>query len=291
MAPTSGTCVDRFELKLDESCFPEQLARTPDPPKVLYGFGDASALVSGLAVIGARKSTPYGRAAARLFGGWAASKGAVIISGAAVGCDQAAQRAALAAGGRTVAVLGCGADIDYPRGASEFLDRLRGGRGGCVVSELPWGAPPTRWAFARRNRIIAGLAGAVLVVEASLPSGTFSTADFALDAGRPVLVVPGSIFAPECRGSNRLLRQGATPVTDVSDLASELGWIGDLAPAASAVSEGFDAVLSALRTNPMRPDDVARDLGLSIVDVARRIGALESKGLIARYPDGRYGFC
>lgn len=287
----SDTGAHRFELTLGDPDFPEHLARTPDPPKTLYGLGDPSALVPGLAVIGARKSTPYGRAAAQLFAGWAAGRGAVIVSGAAVGCDQAAQRAALAARGRTVAVLGCGADVDYPRGASALLEGLRDGQGGCVVSELPWGAPPTRWAFARRNRIIAGLAEAVLVVEASLPSGTFSTADFALDAGRPVLVVPGSIFAPECRGSNRLLRQGATPITDVSDLASELGWLEKLEPAAAMPDEGSDALLCALRTNPMRPDDVARDLGMSIVDVARRIGALEAKGVIARYPDGRYGSC
>lgn len=208
-----------------------------------------------------------------------------------MGCDQAAQGAALDSAGRSVAVLGCGADVDYPRGAAALFSRLRSGEG-CVVSELPWGTPPVRWAFARRNRIIAGLSLAVLVVEASLPSGTFSTADFALDAGRPVLVVPGSIFAPECRGSNRLIRQGATPITDVSDLASELGWLVESSNASGLEgSAAGDPVLAALRTNPARPDDLARDLGVGIVEVGRMIGALEAQGVIARYPDGRYGSC
>lgn len=282
---------ERFEIAFGEDRYPEQLARTPEPPRVLYGLGDPAALEPGLAVIGARKSTPYGLAAARLFAGWAAQRGAVIVSGAAMGCDREAHEAAINASGRSVAVLGCGADVDYPRGSAAVLAELRSGRAGCVVSELCWGTPPARWAFARRNRIIAGLSEAVLVVEASLPSGTFSTADFALDAGRSVLVVPGSIFAPECRGSNRLLRQGATPVTDVSDLATELGWLADRDAPESYVGEREDPLLSALRTDPVRPDDIARHLGLSIVEVARRIGALEAKGVVARYPDGRYGPC
>ncbi len=281
----------RFEIALGDPRYPAQLADSPEPPRVLYGYGDPSALEPGLAVVGSRRATPYGLAAARLFAGWAAGKGVVIVSGGALGCDAEAQTAAIAAGGRTVAVLGCGADVDYPRTSAALLQTLRSGEAGCVVSELPWNAPPVRWAFARRNRIIAGLAQAVLVVEASLPSGTFSTADFALDAGRSVLVVPGSIFAPECRGSNRLLRQGASPVTDVSDLAAELGWLPERGVNLEKVSDGDDPVLSALRSDPMRPDDAARELGLSIVEIARRIGSLEARGVIARYPDGRYGPC
>lgn len=283
-----------FELRLGDRGYPEQLAESPHPPDVLYGVGDPESLVRGLAVVGARKATPYGRAAADLFAGWVAGIGVVVISGGAIGCDQAAHRAALQAGGRTVVVLGCGADVDYPRGAADLLERVRRGDSGCVVSEQPWGTPPLRWAFARRNRIIAGLSEAILVVEASLPSGTFSTADFALEANRDVLVVPGSIFSAECRGCNRLIRQGATPITDVSDLASALGVDGQLATGhmghEKADLEG-SLVARALLANPMRPDDVARELGLSIVQVARRIGALEAQGVVARYADGRYGPC
>jgi DNA processing protein len=284
-----------FELRRKMPDYPEQLLATPDPPRVLYGIGDPAVLVSGIAIIGARRATPYGLAAARLFASWAASSGYTVVSGGAVGCDQAAHRAALATDGKTVAVLGCGADVDYPREAGELLDAIRDR--GAVVSERPWGAPPTRWAFSRRNRIIAGLSAATLVVEASLPSGTFSTADHAADAGRDVYCVPGSIFAPECRGSNRLIRQGATPITDVSELASALDSALGPPPAGLFVS-GFeltdpdkDPVLRALLVDPMRPDDLAHALALDIVTVARHVGSLEARGLVARYPDGRYGPC
>lgn len=275
---------ERFVLYRGSASYPPQLVDTPDPPKVLYGIGDPAALVPGLAVVGARHATPYGLRATRLLAGWAAANGVTIISGAAIGCDREAHTAALEAGGSSVAVLGCGPDVDYPRRSANILGQMR--ERFAVVSECPFGQEPLRWAFARRNRIIAGLASAVLVVEAGLPSGTFGTADAALDAGRDVLAVPGSIFSPESRGSNRLIRQGATVVNDVSDLASSL----ELDCQRQAAPEPQrDSVVSALTADPMRPDDLARDLGIDIVQMARTLGVLEARGLIARYADGRYG--
>jgi DNA processing protein len=239
----------------------------------------------GLAVIGARRATPYGIKASSMFAGWAAGAGLPVISGAAMGCDQAAHRAALDAQGVTVAVLGCGADLDYPARAASLLSTIRSS--GAVVSELPWGTRPRRWTFARRNRIIAGLSRAVLVVEAALPSGTFSTADAALAAGRDVLAVPGSIFASECRGPNRLIRQGATPISDVSDLSLELGvTAGDSLPCDAGPP---DPILRAVLADPSRPDDIALALGTDVVTVARQLSRLERLGLVARYRDGRYG--
>lgn len=284
----------RFEIERGDSAYPSALAQTEFAPQRLYGIGDPAALVTGFSVVGARKATPYGLQAADMFAGWAAKSGYTIVSGGAIGCDQAAHRAALANRGSTVAVLGCGADVVYPRGASQLLDAVA--RAGAVVSEHPWGTPPAKWRFRTRNRLIAGLSAVLLVVEAGLPSGTFSTADYALDAGRDVLVVPGSIFAPECRGSNRLLRQGAQPVTDVSELASAL--VSALGPppceadgqwTLDGVERGDDPVLAAVRTSPMRPDDLARTLRLDIVTVARRVGRLELEGLVVRGTDGRYG--
>jgi DNA processing protein len=287
--PPSGGA---FEIEFEQGGYPALLRATDNPPKVLRGFGDPKALRPGLGIIGARKATPYGLRCARLFAGWAAAAGYVVISGAAVGCDTAAHRAALEAGGRTVAVLGCGADVAYPRGASDLLAEIA--KSGAVISELDWGYPPAKWTFRARNRIIAGLASALLVVEAGLGSGTFITADFALEAGRDVMVVPGSIFAPECTGSNRLLSQGAIPVSDISELRAVLEDRSGQ-PARDALtpilSEGSDPVLSAIRTNPSRPDDLARELGLDIIQVARRIGALESRGAVTKYRDGRYGVC
>lgn len=274
----------RFVLTLGSPAYPPQLAEIPDPPRLLYGIGDPDALVPGLAVVGARKATPYGLRCTRLFAGWAASNGVTVISGAAIGCDREAHLAALENGGPTVSVLGSGPDVDYPRRSADVLGRIR--ERFAVVSECPFGQEPLRFAFARRNRIIAGLASAVLVVEAGLPSGTFSTADAALDAGRDVLAVPGSIFSPESRGSNRLIRQGAASVTDVSELAAALGVHSQRLPYSE---ESGDSVVRALTADAMRPDDLARALGIDIVRAATTLGALESRGIIARYPDGRYG--
>lgn len=288
------TSAPRFELRLGDPDYPRQLAETHDPPRILYGVGDPAHLAPGLAVIGARKATPYGLQAAQLFAGWAARAGYTIISGGAIGCDQAAHRAAIEHDAPTVAVLGCGADLVYPSNAAELLGTIA--RHGAIVSEQPWGTAPQRWTFRTRNRIIAGLSAGLLVLEAGLPSGTFSTADYALAAGRDVFVVPGSIFAPECRGSNRLIHQGATPICDVSELAEVAAAV--LPPPADQIADRWrlggsddrdDRVLAALRTHHWRPDDLARALEVDVVTIARRIGALETQGLVVRFVDGRYG--
>lgn len=281
----------RFELTPGDPRYPAVLRELAEPPATLYCIGDLSLLEPGLAVVGARRATPYGLDCTRRFAGSAARAGVTVISGAATGCDQSAHRAAIAAGGRTVAVLGCGADVDYPATARTLLAQVRDRH--LVVAEASWGSPPTRYAFPRRNRIIAALSAAVLVVEAGLPSGTFSTADAALDLGRAVLAVPGSINSPESRGSNRLIRQGAPPVTDVSELAAELASAGLLLRRSegseSAVTAPGEPIEVMLAADPMRADDVARALELDIVSAIRQLGLLEVQGRIVRYRDGRYG--
>jgi DNA processing protein len=291
-APPNG-----WEIAQTHALYPACLRDSPRPPRALRGFGDPTLLRPGLAIVGSRRATPYGLSCARIFAEWAAEHGVVVISGAAYGCDMAAHTAALESGGSTVAVLGCGADLDYPRSAARLLAQVR--RSGAVISELPWGAPPLPYHFPERNRIIAGLAAVVLVVEAGLPSGTFITADHALDAGRSVLAVPGSVFSDNSRGCNRLIQQGARPVVEISDLAEELEAAGLLAPetrlarSAFAAGSGGNAASKRLRealaSDPMRPDDAARALGLDIVTLARQLTVLEAEGQITRYPDGRYG--
>jgi DNA processing protein len=290
---------DGWELGRGTVGFPECLEQSPQPPAVLYGIGDQTLLRPGLAVVGSRRATPYGLSCARMFAAWAAEAGVVIVSGAAAGCDQAAHAAALDVGGRTVAVLGCGPDVDYPSSAARILSDVR--HSGAVVAEVGWGVRPTPYAFPRRNRIIASLSAVVLIVEAGLPSGTFSTADHALAAGREVVAVPGSIFFANSRGCNRLITQGAAAITDVSDLAEALRSVGLLKADGSDPGSpcrdlsGLDArsarLASALLANPMRADDVARDIGEDIVAVARMLAGLEADGIVARYPDGRYGAC
>lgn len=220
-----------------------------------------------------------------------------MISGAAVGCDQAAHRAAIDSRGCTVAVMGCGADVAYPRAAGPLLERILA-RGGAIVSEQAWGVQPRPWMFRRRNRIIAGLAAAVLVVESRIPSGTFSTADEALAAGRTVLAVPGCILSPYAQGPNSLIRQGAVPITSPEDLLDELGSLigppaGALAPLASdpeasAACQADGRIVDAVRALPATIDELCASLGLDPVEVARTLSGLEIEGVLERAVDGRY---
>jgi DNA processing protein len=286
-----------FELRRGRTGYPGPLLTLPRPPHILYGMGEESALVPGLAVVGSRKASPYGLACARRFAGWAAERGVTIVSGAAIGCDLAAHKAALEAGAPTVAVLGCGADVDYPRSAAPVLAALRQGAG-AVVSELAWGTPPRPGHFPARNRIIAGLAAAVLVVEAALPSGTFTTADHALDAGRDVLAVPGSVFYPGSAGCNRLIRQGAMPVTCLEDLLDSLAAAGLLRPAlpgppgaTQLLRPTDDPLLQMLRAEPMTLDHLITVSRMETSEMLRALALLEDAGQATRYPDGRYGAC
>lgn len=268
--------------------YPDLLAQLPDAPAQLYVIGDVESLRPGLAVIGARRATPYGLRATRLFAGWTAAAGYVVTSGCAIGCDQEAHVAALERDGCTVAVLAGGADIAYPRGASRLLSRIA--QRGAVVSEHAWGTAPKKWTFRTRNRIIAGLSKAVLVSEAALPSGTFTTADYALAAGREVLVVPGSVFADSSRGANRLLSQGATPVCDVSELAILLeSALGKPPRSSLCTSAQHTPLTDALAEHPLRPDDLARAVGLEVVTIARELSRLERSGVVRRYSDGTFG--
>ncbi|GAB4274325.1 MAG: DNA-processing protein DprA [Coriobacteriia bacterium] len=294
----------RTLVRRSSAAYPSHLKELQDPPSRLYVIGDIGLLQRpGIAIIGSRKATAYGLAAAARFAAFAARSGVTVVSGGAFGCDSRGHQAALDAGGKTVAVLGCGADIDYPRSQRSLLERVR--REGCVVSELPWGHPPARWAFPKRNRIIAGLSGLVLVVEAALPSGTFSTADHALAAGRDVLAVPGSVFSPTSEGTNRLIANGAIPICSEDDLAQALS-LASLAPEGCAVSPpstpadtspGTDPhsthlskeaqkILSDLSAAPMKPAEIAERTGLDAQGVLIALGELDAAGLVERLANG-----
>lgn len=249
----------RSELTWDDASFPAALARIPDPPKRLYVVGDTAALQEGLAVVGARKATPYGIGCATRFAQAAAERGLVIISGGARGCDAAAHRAALEAGTPTVVFLGGGCDELYPAEHESLFQRIVDA-GGALVSEHPWDRTPRPYMFRARNRLIAGLARAVLIVEAGLPSGTFSTADEALAAGRDVLVVPGAITSPSSRGANRLLHQGAVPIVDDETFADALfSLFGCLkqesweAPAANEENSAGEGTVESARVSACDP--------------------------------------
>ena len=290
----------RHEIAKGSAGFPAALEALSDPPQKLYLVGNPDALQEGLAVVGARRSTPYGRSAAELFAGGAARRGICIVSGGARGCDSFAHEAALAHGGPTVAFLGGGCNKPYPSCNLGLFQRIVDA-GGAVVSEYPWDVEPKPWMFRARNRLIAGLARATLIVEAGLPSGTFSTADEALAAGKDVLAVPGSIFSPTSEGANTLIAQGAMPVVGEEGFGrildglfpehreGQLALFADEKPPKERSSD--DSLLAALKANPMRLDQILDVYGEqdSVGQLMARVARLEALGLIERFPDGRFG--
>lgn len=307
MTASAGNEGPRHEIGRGEPGYPAAFSRLADPPARLYLIGDPAALEEGLAVVGARKATPYGAGCARRFARRAAGRGVAVISGGARGCDAAAHEGALAAGGRTVAFLGGGADRVYPREHAGLFRRIVES-GGALVSENPWGFGPLGWTFRRRNRLIASLARATLIVEAGLPSGTFSTADEALSASRDVLVVPGAITAASSRGANRLLYQGALPIVDDESFDDALfSLFGCLkqqeadasgriaAPSQRRRGTALDPIAAALAVEPLRMDDLLalaeRHCGAQDARswLAVRLAEAEAAGIAARYPDGRWG--
>lgn len=200
--------------------YPEHLALRPDAPDVLFVRGTLP-VTAGVAVVGTRRCTAYGRRLAEAYGRAIAGAGWPLVSGLARGIDGAAHRGTVGAGGVGVAVLGCGLDIDYPREHRKLADALVE-LGGAVVSEYPPGTPPDGWRFPPRNRIISGMTGAVVVVEANVVGGALITANAALEQGVAVFAVPGDVGRESSQGCNLLIRDGAHPVLDPVDLVAEL---------------------------------------------------------------------
>ncbi|MDY4040610.1 MAG: DNA-processing protein DprA [Collinsella sp.] len=289
--PSEG---DRFEISSDDERYPACVRELSDAPPVLYVRGDPAALaLPSLSIIGSRAATPYGIAVAEMGARIAAESGLAVVSGGARGCDQAAGQAALDAGGVHVVVLGCGADIAYPRSSRALIERaIR--TGGAAVSLDPWGMEPRRWAFPRRNRVIAALSAALLVTEAGMPSGTFSTAECAVELGRELLAVPGSILSAESRGSNHLIATGATCIADENDLEMAISRVFGLlrfcrgrAPGTPGVGARDQALLDALAASPLRVEEIARLVCLDAPETLQLISELMVRGLVERLLDGR----
>jgi DNA processing protein len=265
-----------------EAVYPPLLHAIHDPPPGLFVRGAAELDVlsrTAVAVVGARACSPYGRHVARLLGRDLAAAGLVVVSGLARGVDGEAHRGALESRGVTVAVLGCGIDRDYPAAHAELAARIVAG-GGLIVSEYAQGVEPAPWRFPARNRIVAGLAVATVVVEARERSGALITADFALEEGREVFVVPGEITSALSAGSNALLRLGATPLLAVDDVLSALG-VEPPAPVAREVSHDARVALGCIRDGPTSPDELARAAGLDAGRLAAALTELELAGLVS----------
>jgi DNA processing protein len=267
-------------LVRSDPVFPPLLAAIHDPPTGLFlrGAADPALLARpSVAVVGARACSPYGEHVGRLLGRELAAAGVVVVSGLARGVDGAAHRGALDAGGSTVAVLGCGIDRDYPASHRRLAGEIRAT--GLVVSEYEPGIEPAPWRFPARNRVIAGLALAVVIVEARARSGALITADFALEEGREVFAVPGEITSALSAGTNELIRLGAAPLTKPTDVLEALGIEAPSAPAPQ-LSPAAELVLARVRDSPAALDDVVRSSGLDAGAVAAAVSELELAGLL-----------
>ncbi len=274
-------------VRRGEVSYPPLLEAVPDPPNVLFVRGDRSPELlawPAVAIVGARACSSYGRSVARALARELAMAGLVVVSGMARGIDGEAHRGALDADGVTVGVLGCGIDRDYPASHRDLARRIV--QDGLIVSEYDAGVEPAPWRFPARNRIIAGLCAATVVIEARERSGALITADFALEDGREVMVVPGEITSAVSAGSNALLRLGATPVTAAADVLEAYG----IEPRVdvSGVSVGLAGELfERLAEGPASIDELARACGLPPGDIAAALIELELGGRISE-GDGVY---
>ena len=271
-----------MKLARSDARFPPRLKAIFDPPPSLYLRGSGEPELLGrraVGVVGARSCSPYGAQVARMLGRELAAAGLVVVSGLARGIDGEAHRGALESGGPTVGVLGCGIDRDYPAVNAALSRRMEDG--GLVVSEYEAGVEPAPWRFPARNRIIAGLCEAVVVVEARERSGALITADFALEEGREVFAVPGEITSALSVGSNALLRLGATPLTGSGDVLEALGIERAAAGEDPDVSEAARRVLGLVRDTPSAADELVAKASLEAGAVSVALTELELAGLVA----------
>ena len=276
-------------ITLADAAYPALLLETADPPLMLYAQGRLDLLgAPALAVVGSRNPSAQGLDNARAFAEHLSHAGLTIVSGMALGIDGAAHEGGLAGRGSTVAVVGTGLDRIYPARHKALAHRIA--KDGLILSEFDLGMPPLAENFPQRNRLIAGLSRGTLVVEAALPSGSLITARQALEAGRDVFAIPGSIHSPQSRGCHALIKQGAKLVDAADDILGELNWARPkVAPTAPTPSAGGDeALLAALGHEPVTLDALLARTGESAAALSGRLLELELEGRVARLPGGLY---
>ncbi len=295
-----GSQPDRHLVALTDARYPRLLAEIPDPPPALFVQGDCSLLADPqIAIVGSRNPTAGGRDNAQEFAGALARTGLIVTSGLAAGIDAAAHCGALEAGGPSIAVLGTGPDRVYPASNLELARRIA--HQGALVSELPPGTGVKAGHFPRRNRLISGLCLGTLVVEATLRSGSLITARLALEQGREVFAVPGSIHNPLARGCHRLIREGAKLVETAQDVLAELASLieilqiptdrpdpGHRIPATEALDPDYQRLLESIGFDPVGVDVLVTRTGLSAEALASMLLLLELQGHVSSSPGGRY---
>jgi DNA processing protein len=277
----------------DDPAFPPLLSEIPDPPALLYVWGDVALLARASAgIVGSRDHSPYGAEAARLLAAGVAGAGVVVVSGMARGIDAIAHAAALDVGGASVGILGNGFGVIYPAANRALYQRMVAH--GCLVTELPPGDRPHAGAFPKRNRLISGLAGVTVVIEAAPGSGALITADCALDQGRAVLAVPGPITSPTSLGCNKLIQQGAKPALAPGDILEELGLPGTaVGPPQRTppmdLSELQRSLWDTLRIEPRHVDVLVATAGAETGAVLTALTELELRGVVKQEPGMVFG--
>lgn len=273
--------MDIKTINIDDGNYPEHLRNIPKAPETLYYIGDIKLIEHPLiAIVGTRRCSTYGRWAAEGIALRIAACGISVVSGMAEGIDSAAHKGCIKAGTPTVAVLGTGIDVCFPKSNLDLYRRIA--EDGLILSEYPPGQLGAPWMFPERNRIISGLSKSVVVVEGTLKSGSMITARLALEQGRDVYAVPGNINQPGSAGVNKLISDGACPILDIDSAAQTLGLsAAKRMRRIEALSSGEKLVLGAVIEDPgADPGTLAFKTGIDIGDVLALLGALELKDLV-----------
>jgi DNA processing protein len=278
-------------LTWEDETYPQRLKEIDQPPPVLYIRGDyLPEDLFAVAVVGTRRVTAYGRQITEELAAYLASNGITVISGLARGVDAIAHQTALKAGGRTIGVLGSGVDKIYPPEHRGLAEKMMGS--GAIVSDYAPGTPPDASNFPPRNRIISGLSLAVVVIEAGETSGALITAEFAAEQGREIFAVPGSILAPQSKGTNKLIQNGALPLLSVNDLmqALNLTRMGEHKAARKVIpsNETEARLLNVLSEQPLHVDEIRNRTELPIEKVSATLALMELKGMVRQVGGMKY---
>jgi len=270
-------------LTWEDEAYPQRLKEIEQPPPVLYVRGEyLRDDLFAVAIVGTRRVTPYGRQITEELASYLAANGITVISGLARGVDAIAHQTALKAGGRTIAVLGSGVDKIYPPEHRQLAERVM--EHGAIISDYAPGTPPDASNFPPRNRIISGLSLAVVVIEAGETSGALITAEFAAEQGREVFAVPGSILAPQSKGTNKLIQRGALPLLSVNDLmqALDLTRMGEQKAVRKIIpaDETEARLMNVLGAEPLHVDEIRKQTELPIEKVSATLALMELKGMV-----------
>ena len=305
-----GKIAEKFNIRLlsrESEDYPEDLLAINDAPYVLYMRGTSDETGDGflrIGIIGSRRASDYGMKVAYGLGYALAKRGVVVVSGLATGIDSEAHRGAVEAGGKTIAILGCGVNLVYPKDNAQIMvDVMKHGQ---VISEFPFDTPPYKWNFPQRNRIISGISHGIVVVEAEEVSGTAITAGLALEQGKELFAVPGNINSPTSVGTNRLIKNGATPVTCVNDILEMFEGFElneeepEFVPEIKVKNSGAEVagteeelmpeqiIFEAIRTEALTVDEISAKTGIPLPQLSGIMTCMEISGLVDAVPGHKY---